>query len=729
MAMRLALAAAGVVAAGTAVAALSVDMSRIDRNKTELEASLRSAVRGTDVYDVKDHTLVQLPHAFLDGVFAIPSGQLIQVPLLLHREGGDGAVLPPEVAIVVRTVPGIRLSPGNGGVSLTEKVSVQGGLDEYRFRYDTSWGFVRKSGNYSYGYRTPALLAETALKPSARRYPFVFWMDYGNLTSVPQRMEFSIVPTIRARQPRTFRTGIVQYGLQIPPERTRHYANFLRNCGLNAVSIIYRIDNGNPANAVTAGLPRDFKAAGITRFGEFAQLVDAIAIGDRPIPREYSLCVSDGSSFTWGGARYTCPYAVYSKGPFYSKNLIPMLRRVFVTEDKVDHILTNWEPFKLGREYCFCRNCKREFAKFAHLPEDEVQALSGESLRRKHGPLWTRFCAVAHGKLMRTIQDAMDEACAGTEKHPLFLPEINASSMMPVLDKVRQEMFSHYDARNYVRDLPGVCPWAPYNYYHANAPFRHKAGYHLNIIRCAEFLHGHYPETDIYYLPHGYQCTYWLTMPEAIAFETFGLFLAGVSGSFVYSMDGYDARYYAALAKCNDLIAGSEDFVRGAKTETNLTCQVLSPVPPLYVSRSHARFMQKLVEGSPVLYPRAFRKDGSIMAFLGNSWSGGEIYCRLKIPNIPDGSCAVKISGSDRQFRMTARDLAERGVVLRVEPLDWLKVTVCPGTGNGGVGPEDSDRVLLSRLERDRRRLQSACDEAEVSAPVGEDAPVDEILP
>ena len=729
LALKLALMAAGAVATGTAVAALTVDLSRIDRNKAETMSSLLSAVRGTDVYDVKNHTLVQLPHAFIDRVFAIPSGQLIQIPLTLHREGGDDADLPPEVTIVVRTVPGIRLSPGNGGVSLVKRESVRDGLVEYRFRYVTSWGIAPKDRKYSYDYRTPALLAETDLEPSQRHYPFVFWMDYGNLTSVPQRMEFSVIPAIRARQPRTFQTGIVQYGLQIPEEHTRRYAEFLRDCGLNAVSIIYRVNYGCPANAVTADLPRDFKAVGITRYGEFAELVDGIGIGDRPIPLEHSLRVSDGSPFTWGYARYTCPYAVYSKGPFYSQNLIPMLRRVLVTEDKADHILPNWEPFKLGLDYCFCRNCKREFAKFARLPEDAVQALSGEDLRKKYGSLWMRYCSAAHGKLMRAIQDAVDEACAGTGKRPLFLPEVNVESMMPLLDKGRQDSFGHYDARNYVRDLPGVCPWAPYNYYHANAPFRHLAGYHLNIVRCAEFFHRYYPGTKIYFLVHGYQCCTWLTMPEAISFETFGLFLAGMSGSFVYKMDGYDARYYAALAKCNDMIAGSEDFVRTATVETNLTCTALSPVPPLFVSRSYPRFMQRLAEGATVLYPRAFRKDGSVMAFLGNSWSGGEIYCRLKVSNLPEGPCVVELSGTGRRFCLTARDLAERGLVLCVDPLDWLKVTVRPGAEEGGVRAENSDRDLLSRIEKDRQRLQTACDGSGRSAPVVEDGLVDEIMP
>ncbi|MBR2839262.1 MAG: hypothetical protein IKE55_10790 [Kiritimatiellae bacterium] len=722
----------------TAPAVLSVDLSHAYENKKKLERSFRSAVKGTDKYDVLHHTIVQMPHAVIDNVYALPHGQLFPVQLCFHKEAKDDVFLPDEVTIKVQTVPAIRLMSGNPGTTLVKTVSVGEDLVEYQFRYLKSWGYVHKSGSYSYFYRGPALLAKTDLKPSEATYPFVFWMDYGNLTSMRQSMAFMVIPRINGRQPRTFHSGVVRSGWQVPVENAREYAEFFRDCGMNAVSIIYRVNNGYPANSVTESLPRELKRVGIARFSEVQEVVDAIGLGTRPIPVEDSLCLSDGTPFKHGGARYTCPYAVYSKGEFYKTNLVPFLRRHIVTEDKADHIMPNWEPFKFGREYCFCRNCKREFARFARVDETKIQNLSGEELRKQYGGLWVRFSAAAHAKLVLAIQDAMDEACAGTDKRPLFLPEVNVSNLMPLLDKGRQEMFSHYDARNYVRNLPGICPWAPYNYYHPDDPhyyhpedpkFRHKAGFHLNIIRCAEFFRQYYEGTKIYFLPQGYQCDYWLSMPEAIAFETFGLFLAGMQGAFPYNFDGYDARYYAALSKCNTMIADSESFMAGAKSESNVTCEPISPVPPLYVYRSHTRFMQQLCENAPVLYPRAFRKGNEIVAFLGNSWSGGEIYGRLKMSGLPDGQYVVEFPGTKRRVFCTASGLVSEGVCVRVEPLDWQKVFVRPARSGEAADADVYTSRLLGRLKQDRTRLQEACDATERSNPAKSDEPLDEALP
>lgn len=86
---------------------------------------------------------------------------------------------------------------------------------------------------------------------------------------------------------------------------------------------------------------------------------------------------------------------------------------------KTDLIWANWEGFpwvksdgwstaqKGDESYCFCARCKKEFVKYAGLPEGTV--LSDDDIFKKHYKKWFNFRSGLDGKIQGAVRDALVE--------------------------------------------------------------------------------------------------------------------------------------------------------------------------------------------------------------------------------------------------------------------------------------------------------------------------------
>ena len=114
--------------------------------------------------------------------------------------------------------------------------------------------------------------------------------------------------------------------------------------------------------------------------------------------------------------------------PFFLTNTVAWLK---ATLEGMDGVWGNWEPYSfVGMNACMCDTCRRKFAAFVGVSEEEMKAGWPKSLDfggRWHDRIWA-FRSLEHAKLIKTI-DRHVRALTGGARSFGFVPGISWSQV------------------------------------------------------------------------------------------------------------------------------------------------------------------------------------------------------------------------------------------------------------------------------------------------------------
>jgi len=504
----------------------------------------------------------------------------------------------------------------------------------------SAWKGRIRDGTFRYPYNMwqgLTLLVRTSRPAGEERYAGRYWLEDGAYRSAPRAFQIQIVPPFAgAATPRQFRIGTHLFLVQsfVKPEGVNAFAKLYRRTGLSAVHV--------PPSPLGAELGR----LGIERYTQ--PFANGYTMGDRAPdgkPEHAVFRLADGQP----RREAICPVEVYTKGDYFRSRIEnDTLRRILVAGRQAEQIMCNWEPFMYNGKGCFCGRCKDEFRAYSKLSRQQVDRVWPKSVTHDHHDTWIKFRSWQHGKLMVAIEETVHAVGkeAGRDSH--FIPEIHYGLLTESwADWPHNREFAAID---YLGRLPALLPWAPYNWYvFGTGPYDYVRGRHLNCHTTAmdvkRFLRERLPATAqprLFAFPYG---TYeGVTEPEAIAFEVLTYFVNGYHGAFVYLFPGgYDARYWAALAEANGLIAQFEDLVMNGTRVRDHTLTRASPLP-----RPDPRFLSAggCLHGGPngrwndlpLLLSWEFEHHGERLIVVGNFWERGECFFRLNVRGLDASS-------------------------------------------------------------------------------------------
>ena len=220
----------------------------------------------------------------------------------------------------------------------------------------------------------------------------------------------------------------------------------------------------------------------------------------------------------------------------------------------------NWEPYEFRGNGCICDRCRRAFAEYTGLTEDEVAAGWPKELDRRHGK-WSeeirRFRSWQHSQIVRKINGIVCAATGG-EKSVGAIPGVcwrDMSSFLKTELRVDEIVVSEYAG-----SFKWMNPWGPYVFWNAakgktlgkpgetfeNAPSH---VLHWLVARdVREQVDKDYPleggRPKLMAFPHGVQAWSWLTKPKWLGLACDAFFFWRWESVVPYNFPyGYDARY------------------------------------------------------------------------------------------------------------------------------------------------------------------------------------------
>ena len=326
-----------------------------------------------------------------------------------------------------------------------------------------------------------------------------------------------------------------------------------------------------------------------------------------------------------------CPSAIYEERPFFLTNTVPFINRRLAG---FDGLWSNWEPYKyFGKNACMCDTCRRKFAEYVGVSEEEMQQDWPKELF--DGGKWAgrieAFRAREHGRLVKTV-DKYVRLATGGEMSVGFMPGISWSQ---VASTWRQNNASPEICHlEYAGGLKWLEPWGPYPHWDNTAPYFHRegAGVIESFLAARDVrsqINKDYPlpnRPKIQGFPQGYQCG-WILQPEWVEMELDSYFFNGWESTVLYHFPGgYDARYWRALANATERAAKYEDYVFNGQRCDEKIAVVVDPKCRKTV-RDPSRHLTNLREASLVQHV-AYCLDGKVLVAVFNF---REIPVRLKI--------------------------------------------------------------------------------------------------
>lgn len=380
----------------------------------------------------------------------------------------------------------------------------------------------------------------------------------------------------------------------------------------------------------------------------------------------------------------TCPTAIYRKTDYFKNNIMPYLEKNL---KGMDGLIANWEPFMFHGMGCFCDNCRDEFAIYAKLSSDEAKKAWPQELliNRKYHALGTRFRSWQHARMVKTIQEAVTKFTTGKAG---FIPEVAWIQMIDCDERLSAA--GEHDPLDYAGSLRYIDPWGPYAVWKSLEPYTYVKGLNLDTYIAAkgvvDYTRRNFPAPNrpkLLALPHGMQCDFWVTQPEAIGMEVLGFFVAGYNASTVYLFPkGYDNRFWAVQSEVNTLIAENEEMVCGGKAYSDISVEPLSPFPAPK-KRINAKYFNDQITAS-LLQAAAFSKGNRILVAVGNYWENGEVFFRLNVGGLnPDQRYVIQETARKRIFAdsaksfFTGREIAS-GIKLHTGAMRWAFFTIAP---------------------------------------------------
>jgi hypothetical protein len=566
-----------------------------------------------------------MPAYFVDNVFCLSSGDPGMMVFSIYDELGGERRHP---QIVVELPKSVHLTGSHAQTRLLGSEPVKrDGADAIRYRFDLAYEHFISKSCFEHWHRF-CVAVKTDLAPGPARYPVRYWVEDGDYRSKAVESALGVIPAIKpAVAPSRFESAAMFINVPFHDRGEEaaiaEFAAFYRRMGFNAVYSTY-----------CPSFSRELANRKVRLYGDVpGGLCNGYQLpGEMPASVRFQLV--DGSYYSG-----ICPVEVYRKGPYFQKAIKEPLRKLIVIDRQTEHVMPNWEPYMYFFKGCFCPRCKEEFIRFSKLPREKVDKAWPADVIRDYRDLWAQFRSWQHGRLLVAMEETVNGLGkeAGVESH--FVPAIAYDLFLAGWEK--EERNRQIAVLDFAGELPLLAPWAPYIEDLLGKPYQYMTGKHLALHAGAsgvrEFLDSRLPADKrpriMAYLmlgPFAY-----FKQPEAVQFDYLTYFLDGYQGAFLYFFpEGYDARYWKAMAQTHTLIAQFEPYVTSGVRKVD---HEIAPETPLAAATEQSLQECTLYDDAKkeqwkrasLLQSWEFQKQGARLIAVADFWQQGECFFRL----------------------------------------------------------------------------------------------------
>ena len=541
-----------------------------------------------------------------------------------------------------------------------------------------------------------SVMIESSLPASEKVYSASYRLTDGSWQGTLHGFQLKVIPAFHGVRPVKFRSAaMLGHEFTYTGEGVEKSVYFYDKSGFSCI------------HGAREKLAQAIKKLGILRYRSNYFLCNGFRLGAAPKTGNARFMLADGTHFK----RKICPVEVYTRGPYYMKEVYEkILKKEIVDDDSMDIFMTNWEPYYLDSKGCFCLRCRDEFIKFSKgTPSaSEIMAVWPKELLRKYADSYFKFRSWQHGRLVATLHK--DAAALGKSKGKEggFVPEISWRSATHAGNNYCKQ----YNVKDYMYELPWLEPWGPYIYNRAGLPYNYYPAAHLPTYVAAgmmkKFFNDHFKgrkAPGMIAFPHGHQGNDWVTEPEAFAFEMLCFFVRGWEGAFGYYFPrGYDYRHWRAAAEANTLISKYEEFTfNGVNDNRGVSVKGLTPLPEkLYYPPAWAEpagevgLAPGLSRMGPIQF-QVWRHNGELLVCVGNFWQKGEHFFKLRIKGLEAGKMyGVEVGGEG--FGNCSGKALEEGITLQCGALRWQFIKIGKSVKEGRFNEKFVKALLAERL-------------------------------
>lgn len=620
------------------------------------------------------------PLSYLDNTCCIGENQPGVISFVMRNEGRTKFR---NLTLNLKIPPGFRFHSGNFDDSLVKCVKNPDGSTTAECVVQRFVSSMPAEGHRVWLRPTAVLIPE--VKASAKRHPLAYSLSDGAWHGEEKTIELKVIEAVRGKRPKYFITGIqTAHEFSLPAEKLSVIREFLVRNGLNA------LHGGSDA------LKKEVKKAGITRFSTRHTLSNGYRLGGNANRTEESYFrQADGKPFKLGMFK-TCPVEIYERGKFYRSEVYAMLEEMVLKNDTADHIMPNWELQGTKFKGCFCGRCREEFLRWmaGKARPEEIRAKWPKRITADYEQEWIRFRSHQHAKVCQTLEEDIRELGrkAGKESH--FIPEIEYSQLL----EGGLKTFEQYSALDFLEKLPWLDPWGPYIFADFTEKYVYYPGIHLLSFVAGEennaFVKRHVKDPArrprLIAMPQGFQCGTWVTEPEAVAFDTLSYFVNTWAGSICYYFpQGYDQRYWNALARANEIIADHEETVLKGQPTDSVRFTPVTPFPAPFLPVHHkgaGNLKQYLpsLDARQIWQTRSFRKGNETVAALGNFWQKGELFALMQVRGLDKGGFYTVNSSEKYSLGAFSGAELEKGILVHAGALRWNFFRIVRGKAGEG---------------------------------------------
>ena len=581
------------------------------------------------------------------------------------------------------------------------------GTGETEYRVDLSGRRTRPAAMADFdNYLRHSALLSTKAAPGTKMLPGKAWVeDGGNRVSNIVSVNFTVIPKFKAAKPQYYLPGFYTGGVYMSystPENISLCARMFDAAGVRWIV-------GSQRSAYPA-----WRKAGVKVITpELFYVSNGFRVGKpegRPEADKYRAI---GTHNLQEMNRATCPAAVHEKRPYYVKSTIP-----YINENLkgADGLWANWEPYGYAGRGCFCDTCRKNFAKFVGVSEEQMKKEWPQELamNRKYHAQAVRFRSLEHAKLMLTIDEAVTAATGGKGKSLGFIPGVQVDNMSSTWRKNGFDKETH--PIDYAGKFDWIDPWGPYAFWDAHTPYVYNKSFNLRTYLKAKDVRAavnkDYPRhIKLLAFPHGMQLQDWVTQPESIAIELLSFMFNRWEGATVYAFPkGYDARFWKAFADASNIAARYDKYVfKGKCADARVE---LTPQAP-YAAKTAV--LERLVgthSYHEMLQYNAYELDGTLIVAAFNFWRDGEVFFTLKVKGLKN-NVRYTVRNSDTRFTakggksFTGKELA-KGITLHAGAVRCAVYEIAP--------EKAADKKMASFTADDMLKAQNAARSALLKA-------------
>jgi len=644
----------------------------------------------------KKLTLKLTPMGFLDRTFVLAQGIPVTMCFMWKRNGAPAEAALEAPVLVVR-LPREIAYHGSALLKCLEKKELPGGIE---YRIDLRGVKRRPARMDSFdAYLLHPLLLTTDAPAGTRLEKGTAWVEEKcRRISNEETFSLKVIPAFQATAPRLFTLGFHGGGVYM-----QHKGKSIDICAetMKAAGVGWIISGNRDAFPA-------WRRAGVRYITpELFYVANGYKIGmpqKRPEADKYRF-TGDSNAKLLGEA--TCPSAVYEKRPYFMNSTVPYIREAL---KGADGLWANWEPYAFAGRGCFCDTCRRKFAEFVGVSEEQMKKEWPRELApgRKYHKQAVRFRSLEHAKLMRTINETVTAATGG-EKSLGFIPGVQVDDMSSTWREHKFDAENH--PIDYASSFKWIDPWGPYSHWDAAVnPYIYSKIFSLRIFTKARevrlAVNKDYPlphRPKLLAFPHGHQGTSRLTHPESLKLDILTYFFNGWEAATVYYFPrGYDARWWRAFAEAATVTARYEDYVfNGKRADERISLSPLQPFASETVISDHLLGRRRKFS---LLQHTAWEKGDSLIAAVFDFWYHGEVFFTCKVKGLaPERRYTVTANGvrfADAQGKnFTGRDLAS-GVTLHAGAVRCVVYEIAP--------EKASDKALPALKPADVEKLRQA---------------------